>query len=111
MIFHLHEGCVYTFDAPELALTVTAGDGPVGAARPIRIAAAVVALDVKQWLWRFGVAERDLSETALDDKLLVLGLVLCGLDSALDLLFHTLHVVLGPAVMATHSALTTASLE
>lgn len=54
---------------------------------------ALLPFDVKKRLWSLGVAEGNLAQTALDDELLVLGLELRRFNRTLDLLLHSLHMV------------------
>lgn len=60
-------------------------------------------LDVEERSRGFRVAEGNFSQTALDDKLLTLGLGLCGLDCTLNLLLHALHMVVTIASISTWS--------
>ena len=87
MILHLHQGQVDGLDVAQGVLAI--GDGGLG----LGLVARLWTLDVEERSRCLGVAEGNLSQTAFDNELLRLGPSLCSLDCALDLLFHTLHVV------------------
>src|SRR4051794_8150346 len=105
VVLELHQRRVHLLyiakDSPPVQ-SVRAAKVLVSAGGAVNIGTALLAFKVKQGLGSFGVAERDLAEASLDDQLLILGLLLGRLNSALDLLLHPLHVVFGPSVVSPH---------
>lgn len=68
-------------------------------------------LDVEKGLGCFGIAKGNLAQAAGDDELRILGLILGGLDGPLDLLLHSLDMVLRGSTMASHASVTASGLE
>lgn len=108
VIFEPHERRVQIFDVPKRGLAV----GRLGRMVLANVR-GIWTLDVKKRSRRLGVAKGDLSKRAFDDERLVLRTRLRSLDSASDLLFHPLHMIITAArVMPTTTiTIATACLE
>ena len=87
VILHLHQSQVDTLDVAQRILAI--GNRGLG----LRLVACLRAFDVEERSRCLGIAESNLAKATLNNKLLRLGPGLCRLDRTLDLLLHTLHVV------------------
>ena len=108
VVFHVHKSIVNILDiAKDSLAVVTSNVGVLG----LLAVLAIVALDVEQWLWSLRVAEGDFSQASLNDKLLVLWLILGSLDGTLNLLLHSLHVVVATSCLSSHASVSSPGLE
>lgn len=107
VVLHLHQDSVDILNVTKSGLAVC----NVAHALTVRAHFVLRSLEVEERSWRLGVAESDLAKTSFDNELLVLWSSLCGFNSALNLLFHALDVVVTATRVSTTTAKSATSLE
>lgn len=97
MVFHLHQRLVHSLNVTKRLFTIC----DRGSSVSWELVVGFRSLEVEQWSWRLGIAECNLSKTALDDELFGFWPCFGSLDRPLNLLLHALHVVVASAAMST----------
>jgi hypothetical protein len=109
MVLHLHQGLIHVLNVAESGFAVC--NAELGDSLLVRSALAVGTLEAQERTRSLGVAESNLTQTALNNQLSVLWPGFGSFNSTLNLLLHSLHVVVTAARMSATCSVSTTSLE